>query len=148
MVEAIRCELCGAVAKFPVRKTIDGRELNFCCAGCLQVYELMRDEGQGGGETPAQVQTKPSSTVDRRHAGTMPSKTITLSIVGMSCANCVTHVEGGLRSVPGVISVDVSLATELAIVEITPDRVTITDLKNAVKAAGYEVLDAINSGEA
>ncbi len=147
MVDEIRCELCGAVAKYPVTKTIDGRELNFCCAGCLQVYELMRDEGQSGGEPQSSLKTKQVSPVDPRPISTMQTETITLSIVGMSCANCVAHVEGGLRSLPGVINVNVILETEHAIVEIIPDAVTIADLKHAVKDVGYEVLDVIDSGK-
>jgi ribosome-binding protein aMBF1 (putative translation factor) len=42
--EPARCEHCGAKTKHPVTKTIDGRELNFCCAGCLQVYEFLIEE--------------------------------------------------------------------------------------------------------
>jgi copper chaperone CopZ len=148
MVETVLCVHCGAQTKHPVTKMIDGHVLNFCCGGCLQVYELMHDEGQNGKETPVQLQTEQVSSVDRRNEGTIPSKTITLSIAGMTCANCVAHVEGGLRSVHGVINVNVILATEHATVEITPGAVTIADLKHAVKDAGYEVLDVFDSGEA
>ncbi len=45
MVDTIKCEHCGAETKHPVTKTIDGRALNFCCGGCLQVYEFLREEG-------------------------------------------------------------------------------------------------------
>lgn len=45
MVEPIQCEHCHAETQHPVTKTIDGRELNFCCHGCLQVYEFLREEG-------------------------------------------------------------------------------------------------------
>jgi hypothetical protein len=27
-----------------VTKVIDGKALNFCCGGCLQVYEFLREE--------------------------------------------------------------------------------------------------------
>jgi copper chaperone CopZ len=147
MVEAIRCELCDAVAKYPVTKIIDGRELNFCCAGCLQVYELTRDEGLNGAQTPGQLPPKPASLDDQQHADTISLKTIKLPIVGMSCANCVAHVEHSLRVVPGVINVKVSLDTGLAIVEITPDAVIIAELKLAVKDAGYEALNPVDPGE-
>jgi copper chaperone CopZ len=147
MVETIPCELCGAESKHPVTKTIDGRELNFCCAGCLQVYELMQDEGLNKTQKPAQLPAKPASLDQQQHAGTTPLKTITLTIIGMSCANCVATVEHRLLVVPGVINVNVSLATERAIVEITSDAVTIVELKQAVKDAGYEVPDVSDSGE-
>lgn len=148
MVETVLCVHCGAQTKHPVTKMIEGRVLNFCCGGCIQVYELMRDEGQNSKETPAQFQTEQVNSVDRRNEGTFHLKTITLSIAGMTCANCVAHVEGSLLSVPGVINVNVILATERATVEITPGAVTIADLKHAVKDAGYEVLDVFDSGEA
>ncbi len=45
MVEPIRCEHCHAETKHPVTKEIDGKTLDFCCTGCLQVYEFLRGEG-------------------------------------------------------------------------------------------------------
>ena len=41
-------------------------------------------------------------------------------ISGMSCANCVGRVEKALRKVPGVLDVNVNLATEKARVEHMP----------------------------
>jgi copper chaperone CopZ len=149
MVKTVHCELCGAETKHPVRKTIDGRALDFCCMGCLQVYELLREEalrpGQSERETGARLQTEPVSTVDRPLGGTRSSKTITLLIEGMTCASCVAHVERGLRSVPGVLNANVNLATERATVEMLPGTVTIADLKHAVEAVGYEALDGDDS---
>ena len=66
---------------------------------------------------------------------------ITLPIGGMTCASCVAHVEGGLRQVPGVLNVNVNLATERATVQMIPGAVTLADLKLAVEDVGYEVLD-------
>jgi hypothetical protein len=46
MVDTIKCDHCGAmvVAKYVVQKEFDGKVVNFCCRGCLQVYELLREE--------------------------------------------------------------------------------------------------------
>ena len=46
MVDKIKCDLCGAEAnaKYVVKKEFDGKVMNFCCRGCLQVYEMMREE--------------------------------------------------------------------------------------------------------
>ncbi len=41
----VKCEHCGAETKHPVSKVIDGQTLHFCCGGCLQVYEFLREEG-------------------------------------------------------------------------------------------------------
>ncbi len=45
MVETIKCDHCGAEARHVVTKEFDGKVLNFCCRGCLGVYEMMREEG-------------------------------------------------------------------------------------------------------
>jgi len=44
MVDKIKCDHCGAESIRPVTKEFDGKAMNFCCRGCLQVYELMREE--------------------------------------------------------------------------------------------------------
>ena len=45
MVNPVACEHCGVETNHPVTKIIDGKSLNFCCNGCLQVYEFLREEG-------------------------------------------------------------------------------------------------------
>jgi hypothetical protein len=44
MVDTIKCDHCGAEARHVVSKDFDGKTLNFCCRGCLQVFEMMREE--------------------------------------------------------------------------------------------------------
>ena len=44
-VDVIKCDLCGAVARHVVTKEFNGVVKNFCCRGCLSVYELMLAEG-------------------------------------------------------------------------------------------------------
>jgi hypothetical protein len=45
MVDTIKCDHCGAEARHVYTKEFDGNLLNFCCKGCLGVYEMMREEG-------------------------------------------------------------------------------------------------------
>jgi Cu+-exporting ATPase len=63
---------------------------------------------------------------------------INLKIGGLSCASCVNRVETALMRVPGVVSADVNLARESARVGVTPGRVTVDDLRKAVRKAGYD----------
>lgn len=58
-----------------------------------------------------------------------------LSIMGMSCAGCVSTVEGALASVPGVVSVNVNFADHSAMVKGHADPEL---LKQAVVSAGYD----------
>ncbi len=66
---------------------------------------------------------------------------VVLPIGGMTCASCVAHVQGALRDVPGVLDVNVNLATEKANVTYIPSLVSIEDLKKSVAETGYQVLE-------
>ena len=58
-----------------------------------------------------------------------------LSIMGMTCAGCVSTVEGALSAVPGVVSVNVNFADHSAMVKGNADPEL---LKQAVVSAGYD----------
>ncbi|HEY3803451.1 MAG TPA: heavy metal-associated domain-containing protein [Kofleriaceae bacterium] len=64
----------------------------------------------------------------------------TLRITGMSCNNCVRHVDDALRAIPGVTTVDVSLPDQRA--TVTHDDVEAGALIAAVESAGYHALTA------
>ena len=64
---------------------------------------------------------------------------ITLNVKGMMCNHCVMHVTKALESVEGVESVNVSLTNNKAIVK--GKNLKIEDLENAVKNAGYEIVN-------
>jgi Cu+-exporting ATPase len=71
----------------------------------------------------------------------VPIEKIMLPIGGMTCASCVAHVEGALDGVPGVIAVNVNLATEKANISFIPGAASFQDFKQAVAKTGYEVLE-------
>ena len=62
---------------------------------------------------------------------------VSLDIEGMTCAACVGHVESALKSAPGVAKASVNLATERALVSMTPGLATMDSLAQAVAKAGY-----------
>jgi Cu+-exporting ATPase len=64
---------------------------------------------------------------------------LSLPISGMSCASCVTHVEGALQELPGVSRVVVNLGTNKAAVHYDPERVKVADMMRAVENVGYGV---------
>ncbi len=64
---------------------------------------------------------------------------ITFRVGGMTCASCVGHVEKALRELPGVLSVNVNLATEKATIEYLKSEVGMADFKRVVEDAGYQV---------
>ena len=63
---------------------------------------------------------------------------VVLPVDGMTCAACVSHVEGALMDVSGVVSASVNLASEQATVEFDHDRASLTDLTSAVDGSGYK----------
>lgn len=72
----------------------------------------------------------------------IPTETTTLSIGGMTCASCASHVERALNELNGVVNANVNLATEKAQVRFVSGEVTFDDFRRAVAHAGYEVLES------
>lgn len=76
-------------------------------------------------------------------------RVVELPVRGMDCTECTQHVQRALAAVAGVESVQVFLASEKAILRLDPAQVTINQLQQAVKAAGYSIPDTtIAPGEA
>lgn len=135
MVETVYCVHCGAIAKHPVNKTIKGQSLDFCCGGCVEVYEMMHEEGLDSGLGLPEI-TNPNPVANQPDQSA-PFETISFHVSGMTCANCVATVTRQLGSVAGVIEVNVILETERATIKMVPDQVTMADLYRAVEKAGY-----------
>jgi len=66
---------------------------------------------------------------------------VVLPIQGMTCASCVSKVEKTIRSLKGVVQVNVNLATERATIEYLPSIASIRDFKTAIQGAGYQILE-------
>ena len=64
---------------------------------------------------------------------------LTLPITGMTCANCVATVERNLKKVDGVSQAAVNLSSERATVEYDPNLVTLDDVIQRVRRAGYDI---------
>jgi Cu+-exporting ATPase len=73
---------------------------------------------------------------------------LTLPVVGMTCASCVTRIERFLNKADGVGDAVVNLATERATVRFDPARIDRGGIVAAIEAAGYEVAPLAAVGEA
>ncbi len=62
---------------------------------------------------------------------------IEISVKGMTCQNCVAHVEKALKGVHGVLDAKVDLASEKATV-VAGGSVTLDSLYTAIEEAGYQ----------
>ncbi|HRQ39654.1 MAG TPA: heavy metal translocating P-type ATPase [Chloroflexota bacterium] len=71
----------------------------------------------------------------------IPTATIELPLLGMTCANCAQTIERRLNKVEGVLDVSVNLANEKAQVTVASGVATRSDLVTAVRRAGYDVVE-------
>ena len=72
---------------------------------------------------------------------------VTLKVMGMSCASCVSKVETALKSLDGVTYAGVNLQAEMARVRYLSGVVTQAQLKRAIRELGYEAEEKLE-GEA
>ncbi|MGA1332939.1 MAG: heavy-metal-associated domain-containing protein [Ilumatobacteraceae bacterium] len=70
--------------------------------------------------------------------------TMTKTIEGMSCGNCVRHVTEAIEGVAGVKRVSVSLEQKSATIE-SDSPIDDALLRRAVEEAGYTLKDAANT---
>ena len=104
------------------------------------VGNALRLRSWKSGEAAAKTVAKPSQPVYdtcnqcSKEADTMSKKTVTIK--GMMCAHCVSHVEKALTALG--VQADVDLATGTAVVtgDVSDDA-----LRKAITDAGYEVVD-------
>jgi Cu+-exporting ATPase len=70
----------------------------------------------------------------------MATESLTLPVLGMTCASCQHHVEEALKSTPGVESARVDLMAHRASVVFNPAIATPAQLVEAIRAAGYDAV--------
>lgn len=95
---------------------------------------------------PAQIDGK-QVTADiiarvQRAGYEIPTATLELPLLGMTCANCANTIQRRLNKVEGVLEATVNYASEKATVQYTPGAVTRADMVAAVRKAGYDVVEA------
>ncbi len=125
------------------------------CAACVRTVEraLKRTDGVENANVniateratvsfdPAQVDThKLIASIEGAGYG-VAQAALELPITGMTCASCVRNVERAIRRQPGILDVNVNLATEKATVKYLPGSVRRQDIVKAVENAGYGVVD-------
>lgn len=68
------------------------------------------------------------------------SDMVTLRIYGMTCASCTSTVENGLRAMPGINDVAVSLATETAQINFEPGVIGPREMVDRIEEMGFDAL--------
>ena len=156
--------VCGMTvdeSRAPASAEHGGRTYYFCAPGCKRAFladpeRTLREGPKSMGTAPSPPPAKIVSIMPRAKTApapataapslTLPLKrggvgggatTTTIPIEGMSCASCVARIEGGLRSVQGVVRASVNLATEQAVVEYLPTLTGPAALQETIRSIGY-----------
>jgi Cu2+-exporting ATPase len=67
-------------------------------------------------------------------------ETISMPVLGMTCAGCAVSVESMIGAQPGVDKAAVNYATQSVQVSYHPDVVKLVDLQKAVQSVGYDLI--------
>lgn len=68
-------------------------------------------------------------------------KEITIPIQGMTCAACAIRIEKVVSKLDGVSVASVNFATEKLVTKYNPEKVRISEIKQAIAKAGYKPLE-------
>jgi len=71
----------------------------------------------------------------------VPAAKVDLPVTGMTCTNCAANIERALnKKTPGVVQASVNFASERASIEYLPALVTLEEIGEAIKKAGYNAI--------
>ncbi len=135
--------------------------LGMTCANCVAAVERNAKKVDGVNDAVVNFASEkvsvsfdpdlanPKAIIERIHrAGyEVPTASIELPIIGMTCANCVTNVQRALERVDGVLDVNVNYANEKAAVKFIVGVTSRPELVASVRKAGYDVVEAETEDE-
>lgn len=140
--------------------TIEGMS----CASCAQTIEKATKKLPGVQESSVNLATEKmhirydeASLTDKDiqevvsqsgYKALTNTKQKTFVIEEMTCASCAQTVEKATGKLPGIVSASVNFATEKMSVQYDPDQLVLSDITSAVKDAGYEAHEEIETRDA
>lgn len=131
------------------------------CASCVARVERALRKQPGVGQANVNLATERATvafepgatTVDNllgaiRKAGYEPAiAEATIGVSGMTCASCVARVERRIGKLAGILDVSVNLSTEKAHVRYLPGVAGPAEIREAIRQAGYEPVEAAAPSE-
>ncbi|KFO90186.1 Copper-transporting ATPase 2, partial [Buceros rhinoceros silvestris] len=97
----------------------------------LGVLNLQRLQNANPKETPESLE---SDGVDLLVAEMGSTATVAVQIEGMHCKSCVRNIEGNISDLPGIQSIKVSLEHKCAVVQYSPNLITLSALQQAIES--------------
>jgi len=146
--ERVQCDHClqETTEKTAITALIDGERKQFCCRGCLGVYELIHSQSldvfyrqrcdwQPGPPLPS-VKVEAGAFSDTVTSSGKENR-IDILLSGIRCASCVWLIEKFLMKLDGVLSARVNYATHKATIIWTGEKTGLDTILNAVRSIGY-----------
>ena len=92
----------------------------------------------------------PVALVDSiKNAGYQPRvQSAEIPVTGMTCGSCVSRIEQALNKQPGMVKASVNLTTGKAFVEFLSDTLSLPQIHQAIRDAGYEPQETDSSAQA
>ncbi|KFW93257.1 Copper-transporting ATPase 2, partial [Phalacrocorax carbo] len=81
--------------------------------------------------TPASLKSDGVDPPDAKMSGTA---TVAVRIEGMHCKSCVRNIEGNISDLPGIQCIKVSLEHKCAVVQYSPNLITLSALQQAIES--------------
>ncbi|KFP72256.1 Copper-transporting ATPase 2, partial [Apaloderma vittatum] len=97
----------------------------------LGVLDVERLQNANPKETPASLE---GDGVDLLVAKMSNTAAVAVRIEGMHCKSCVKNIEGNISDLPGIQSIRVSLEHKRAVVQYSPDLITLSALQQAIES--------------
>lgn len=121
------------------------------CASCVGRIEKALMGQRGVAESQVNLATgkatvkfdqpaTPATLIDLiKEAGYQPRvQSAEIPVTGMTCGSCVSRVERALNKQPGMVKASVNLTTQKAFVEFLSDTLSVPQIHQAIRDAGYE----------
>ena len=137
-ITGMTCASCAKAVERAVKKIDDNIEANVNIA--TEKLSVSYDESK---VTSQDIQR----AIEKAGYGVLEEINLNQTIIpisGMTCASCAKAVERSVGKLDGVQTVDVNFATEKASISYIPEKVKLSEIKEAIKKAGYEPRDAEN----
>ena len=133
-ISGMSCTACAKAVERAVKK-LDGiaeASVNFATEKLLVKYDETKMQGKNIIQSVEKAGYQALEEND--------DKETMIKIAGMSCAVCAKAVERSVIKLDGVEDANVNFATENLKVTFNPAKVKLTEIKDAVKKAGYQPL--------
>ncbi|MFA6366302.1 MAG: heavy metal translocating P-type ATPase, partial [Candidatus Hydrogenedentales bacterium] len=133
-LRGMTCSACAAANERAVRKLPGVAEASVNLAA--ETLKVRFDDAEASLETIKDAVKKAGYEAVER----VTAREISIPVGGMTCTACSAAIERSLKKLPGIQIAAVNFATEKASVTYDPSLVRLSEIKGAIKKAGYEPL--------